>query len=232
MASNDPYYIVREEVSDTLHNVQGKLAKWQAMPRSGMERKAVQQEIEEDCQSLEYMVAEIDKSIDAAERNPKRFNLSQAELSDRRKWIMGTRRQLSGVTSGLSGSASSASSGRGPADAAGRLAAAVNEENDHFIRSEGDRQQTMMQRQDEDLDQLSHHVVRIGELGKEMGQELHSQGQLLDELDQEIDGTSTRLAAAQKKVEYVLKKAGAKGQLAIIGFLILVLIILVFLVVA
>jgi syntaxin 6 len=36
----------------------------------------------------------------------------------------------------------------------------------------------------------------------------------------------------QKKVEYVLKKAGAKGQLAIIGFLILVLIILVFLVVA
>lgn len=39
-----------------LHNVQGKLAKWQAMPRSGMERKAVQQEIEEDCQSLEYMV--------------------------------------------------------------------------------------------------------------------------------------------------------------------------------
>lgn len=30
-------------------------------------------------------------------------------------------------------------------------------------------------RQDEDLDQLSHHVVRIGELGKEMGQELHLQ---------------------------------------------------------
>lgn len=30
-------------------------------------------------------------------------------------------------------------------------------------------------RQDEDLDQLGHHVVRIGELGKEMGQELHLQ---------------------------------------------------------
>jgi hypothetical protein len=52
-------------------------------------------------------------------------------------------------------------------------------------------------RQDEDLDQLSHHVVRIGELGKEMGQELHMQGQMLDELDQEIEGTSTRIAAAQ-----------------------------------
>jgi hypothetical protein len=36
----------------------------------------------------------------------------------------------------------------------------------------------------------------------------------------------------QKKIEYVLQKAGAKGQLAIIGFLILVLIILIFLVIA
>ena len=39
-------------------------------------------------------------------------------------------------------------------------------------------------RQDQELDDLSSHVVRIGELGKEMGQELHVQGQLLDELDQ------------------------------------------------
>lgn len=41
------------------------------------------------------MVAEIDKSVDAAERNPQRFNLSQAEVSDRRRWVMSTRRQLS-----------------------------------------------------------------------------------------------------------------------------------------
>lgn len=39
-------------------------------------------------------------------------------------------------------------------------------------------------------------------------------------------------ALLQKKVEYVLQKAGSKGQLAIIGFLILVLIILIFLVVS
>lgn len=86
---------------------------------------------------------------------------------------------------------------------------------------------------------MSHHVLRIGELGKEMGQELHvqvrphaalagqwkkhpgggcnlwcncvlavtwswalhPQGQLLDELDQEVEGTSTRIAAAQVRVE-------------------------------
>jgi hypothetical protein len=45
-----------------------------------------------DCLQLE----EIDKSIDAAERNPQRFKLSQQELSDRRKWVMSTRRQVLG----------------------------------------------------------------------------------------------------------------------------------------
>lgn len=51
--------------------------------------------------------------------------------------------------------------------------------------------------------------------------------QLLDELDAEIEGTSTRLQAAQRKVQYVLDRAGAKGQIAIILFLIVVLVVLV-----
>lgn len=32
--------------------------------------------------------------------------------------------------------------------------------------------------QDDDLDMLGDHVVRIGELGREMGQELHLHGQV------------------------------------------------------
>lgn len=231
MAQRDPYYIVKDEVAETLRSVQSKFSKWHNLPRNNVEKRAIATELEDEASSLEYMVAEIDKSIDAAERNPQRFNLSQAELSDRRKWVMSTRRQLSSVTSGLSAGASG-SGGGGVAEgggAEGRLNAAVHEENERFIRGEGDRQQLLMQRQDEDLDHLSHHVVRIGELGKEMGQELHLQGQLLEELDTEIEGTSTRLQAAQKKIDYVLAKAGAKGQLAIVGFLILTLIILIFL---
>lgn len=90
-------------------------------------------------------VAEIDKSIDAAERNPQRFNLSQAELSDRRKWVMSTRRQMSSMSSGLSAPASGGGGQATPTTASGRLAAAVQEENDRFIHSEGDRQQLMMQ---------------------------------------------------------------------------------------
>ena len=125
-----------------IRGVQAKYARWQGAARGGADRRALAAELEEECHSLEYMVTEIDKSIDAAERNPARFNLSQAELSDRRKWVMGTRRQLSGIASGLSAGAGAAQQ---PTNAAGRLAAAVQDENERFIQTEGDRQQLLMQ---------------------------------------------------------------------------------------
>jgi syntaxin of plants SYP6 len=171
-------------------------------------------------------VNEIDKAIDAAERNPQRFKLSQAEISDRRRWVISTRRQVEATTGGLASAADSAA-----ADApAARLAAAAHEDNDRFIASEGSRQQALIARQDAELDHLSTHVVRIGQLGREMGQELDLQGQLLSDLDADMDGTQMRLATAQRKIQHVLDKAGTKGQLMIIAGLLVVLVVLLFIV--
>ena len=210
----------------------GKYEKLRGAPANSPQWRELDDEVQEDCDSLKYMINELDKAIDNAERNPQRFHLSQAEISHRRKWIMSTRRQVEGVSDGSLPPRQSAAPAGAPNTAAAKLAAAVNEENDGVIRSEGDRQQLVMAEQDQELDVLSHHVVRIGEMGREMGQELDSQGQLLDELDVEMDGTHTRLAAAQKKVQYVLEKAGSKGQFVIIIVLIVVLAVLVVLAIA
>ena len=56
---------------------------------------------------------------------------------------------------------------------------------------------------------------------------LGMQGTMLDELDDDIDGTATRLQAAQKRMNHVLKKAGMKGQLCLILGLTALLAILV-----
>lgn len=53
------------------------------------------------------------------------------------------------------------------------------------------------------------------------------QGGMLDELDEDVEGTSARLAAAQKRINHVLAKAGMKGQMCIILFLIVVLAVLI-----
>ena len=76
------------------------------------------------------------------------------------------------------------------------------------------------------MDHLGQHVLRIGQMGRQIGEELGQQGDLLNELDADIDGTSNRIAAAQKKMAHVLKKAGLRGQLTIICVLIVLLVIL------
>ena len=81
--------------------------------------------------------------------------------------------------------------------------------------------------QDEELDQLGQHVERIGGLGREIHGELESQSRMLDDLDEEVEGTHHRLAAAQKKMNNVLKKMGLRGQLCLIAFLIAILVLLI-----
>jgi len=53
------------------------------------------------------------------------------------------------------------------------------------------------------------------------------QGVMLDELDEDIEGTQTRLQAAQKRMNHVLKRAGMKGQICIVLGLVALLAVLV-----
>ena len=70
-------------------------------------------------------------------------------------------------------------------------------------------------------------MQRIGHMGLQINEELTSQNDLIEQLDEDVEGTSSRLAAAQKKMNTVLKKAGLKGQIMIIVFLLVLLIILI-----
>lgn len=87
---------------------------------------------------------------------------------------------------------------------------------------------TLHRQQDEQLDELGEHVSRIGRMGKHIHDELQHQTVLLDGLEEDLEGTQSRLAAAQRKVHNVLQKAGAKGQLCIIIALIVLLVILIY----
>jgi len=89
---------------------------------------------------------------------------------------------------------------------------------------------------------LSESVARLGQVGRTIGEELDTQvsgtcsvpcrlctharhdcaiqGKMLDELEEDVDGTTTRLGAAQKKLVQVIKRSGMGGQMAIVGVLV------------
>ncbi|CAO3675544.1 unnamed protein product [Umbelopsis ramanniana] len=64
-------------------------------------------------------------------------------------------------------------------------------------------QSRMMDDQDRNLDMLSDAVGRQRELGLLIGDELESHVQLIEETDEMVDRTDTRLRNAQKRLNYV-----------------------------
>ncbi|GKV36783.1 hypothetical protein SLEP1_g44876 [Rubroshorea leprosula] len=103
-------------------------------------------------------------------------------------------------------------------------------DNDDFIASESDRQMLLIKQQDEELDELSASVQRIGNVGLTIHEELSAQEKIIDELGTDMESTSNRLDFVQKKVAMVMKKASAKGQIMMILFLLVLFIILFILV--
>ena len=88
------------------------------------------------------------------------------------------------------------------------------------------RQQQLIREQDGELDELGRQVELVGRMGKEIGGELDLQANLIGELNDDLDHTQGRLAAATSNVQRLLKKNG-KFQCAAIAFLVVVLVILV-----
>lgn len=70
-------------------------------------------------------------------------------------------------------------------------------DNDDFISPESDRQQLLLRQQDEELDELSANVIRIGDVGLTIHDELLAQDKIVNELGMEMDSTSNCLDFVQ-----------------------------------
>ncbi|XP_028053126.1 syntaxin-61-like [Camellia sinensis] len=105
----------------------------------------------------------------------------------------------------------------------------ATQDNDDFISLESNKQVLLIKQQDEELNELSASVERIGGVGLTIHEELLAQDsieKIIDDLGTEMESTSNRLDFVQKKVAVVMKKAGAKGQIMMILFLVVLFIVL------
>lgn len=87
-------------------------------------------------------------------------------------------------------------------------------------------QQEVMRQQDTELEHLERSVVTTKHIALQINEETELHNRLLDELDADVDATSSRLSVAQRKLKLVMRRAnGCKAQLCV--FLLLVVLILV-----
>eukprot|EP00793_Prasinoderma_coloniale_P003756 PRCOL_00003132-RA len=88
-------------------------------------------------------------------------------------------------------------------------------------------EQLLMRQQDTDLEALSVSVQRLGGVGKTIAEELETQATMLDDLDEEADTVLGRLNATQRRLQRLVKKAGMRGQICMVVFLLITLCVLV-----
>ncbi|XP_010912452.1 syntaxin-61 [Elaeis guineensis] len=232
----DPFYIVKEEIQDSIDKLRATFHQWEQTPLDTGEHVHLTKDVLASCESIEWQVDEMDKAIAVAARDPAWYGLDELELERRRKWTSTAHNQVATVRRAVEAGKGKSSSINGmhqelmrlPSDHASQAGRSNHfiADNDDFISSESDRQLLLIKQQDEELDELSDSIQRIGGVGLTIHEELVGQERILDELSMEMETTSNRLDFVQKKVAMVMKKAGAKGQLMMIAFLIVLFIIL------
>ncbi|KAG5378802.1 hypothetical protein IGI04_026644 [Brassica rapa subsp. trilocularis] len=236
-SAQDPFYIVKEEIQDSIDKLQSAFHKWERISPGMGDQVHVTKELLANCGSIEWQVDELEKAVNVAAKDPALYGIDEAELERRRRWTSNARTQVRNVKTGVLAGKGSAGGGNASevrrelmrmpnSNEANRYDQYGGRDDDGFVQSESDRQMLLIKQQDEELDELSKSVERIGGVGLTIHDELVAQERIIDELGTEMDSTKNRLDFVQKKVGMVMKKAGAKGQMMMICFLLVLFIIL------
>ncbi|CAJ1964101.1 unnamed protein product [Sphenostylis stenocarpa] len=227
-SAQDPFYVVKAEIQESIDNLQSTFHQWENTSNAA-EQGRLRKEVRAGCESIEWQVDELDKAIAVASRDPSWYGIDAVELESRRTWTNGARSQVDTMKKALEAGKSSSTTGHasvnGMRQELMRLPNShqsdtynqyTGRDNDDFIQSESDRQMLLIKKQDEELDELSESVRRIGGVGLTIHDELTSQDKILEELGSEMESTTNRLDFVQKKVGMVMKKASTKGQIMMI----------------
>lgn len=105
------------------------------------------------------------------------------------------------------------------------------QEDEELMRSENEQvqriQQVLLDDQDKTLDELSNAISRQRDLSLHISSELEVQENLLDELDHDLDFTSTRLTRANKRMDSLFRKIAKDGACWTIFGLVAILLFLI-----
>ncbi|XP_061339530.1 syntaxin-61-like isoform X2 [Gastrolobium bilobum] len=208
-SAQDPFYVVKAEIQGSIDKLQSTLHQWE-YTSDAEERVHLTKEVLAGCESIEWQVDELDKAIAVASRDPSWYGIDEMELESRRKWTSSARTQVGTVKKAVEAGKGSSSTSHASANGMHReLMRLPNShqndtsrqyaahDNDDFIQSESDRQMLLIKKQDEELDELTVSVQRIGGVGLTIHEELLGQERIIDDLGAEMESTSNRLDFVQ-----------------------------------
>jgi t-SNARE syntaxin family protein len=186
-------------------------------------------ELESTLKDLTADLADLVDSVKAVESDPYAFGLDISEVQRRRKLVDDAGDEVERMRQELRKTLQQAQASKGKATSNDDVLADPDVFDDDYATFELQRQEQLMQEQDEQLDTVFRTVGNIREQADYMGRELEEQGQMLEEVDTIADRVGGKLQTGLKKMGKVIRQNEDSWSSCCIAVLIFVLILLLFL---
>lgn len=143
-SAQDPFYIVREEIQGSIGKLQTTFQRWEQIASNTGEYVHLTKELLTSCESIEWQVDELEKTISVASRDPAYYGLDEVELSRRRNWTGSARSQVGAVRRAVEKGKNNSAMARHQDLMGTSRNHYSSQDNDDYIASESDRQLLLM----------------------------------------------------------------------------------------
>jgi hypothetical protein len=233
----DPFYTVRDNVQAQVDRIKVKHEKFLDIVQNtdtsvGNDYKEIRKSLVKDIKSTDRDIKGLRDAVNMVEQNRSRYvHIKDAELASRKRFVD----DMSNSTQEVKNSIESAAvrkkiesdeekSRRNAYDNGGGNV--VEQENANFIRNTREQTKIAMENQDIALVSLGTSVDRLGQIGREVNQELKEQNLMLNQLDSDLDDAGNKMNVVMGSLSKLLKtKDGCQIWTVVILFIVLVLLI-------
>jgi len=213
------------------------------------EKEWLSTELRNTLRSIEWDLEDLEETVRVLERTPKRYRLSNDDVAVRRKFVIDIRayvqdirdrmasvdprfKHVSPFKNNVRGQHDSSASSGVPLHASYKYSKLRNDDDNNdrqFITDTYEKQQLIMQSQDDNLERIGDSVHVLKDMSHRIGGELDEQAIMLDDLGQGMERTHSRLDTVMKKLAKVTRMSNDKRQWYAIGILLVVLFIVILL---
>ncbi|EFX69800.1 hypothetical protein DAPPUDRAFT_113324 [Daphnia pulex] len=255
MSLEDPFFVVKDEVTKALNRTRGLYQHWQHLRKEGIvfskdEVQKTTAELRNSIRSIEWDLEDLEDTIAIVEKNPSRFRLNSAEVVQRRFFVQQTRDEIGNIKEKLQimrGQDFDQSAKKPLLENSSPIRHAPKNSSAGYVRipiqgdqEDGDddrkmksvlqQQASLVKQQDEQLVLISGSVGTLKSMSRRIGSELDEQALILDDMGHEMENTETKMDSTLKKMAKVLRMSNDRRQWIAIGILtgLMVIVIILF----
>ncbi|KIL63132.1 hypothetical protein M378DRAFT_80101 [Amanita muscaria Koide BX008] len=227
--STDPYHVVQQEIQSSLQTGSQLLSSYKRIRSTAREDSEeliwARNELKATLTTLDADLEALEESVNVVETTgPRLFGLDESEVAKRRTYVSHVKKEIENMRAELAAHSHPTPPGRQHVDKSSYPLAEMDQgpREDHQAAWAMEEQQMMIREQDRTMESIAGTLSTLAQQAGLMGQELEEHHELLEDLEQNVDRTDSKLNDAMRRMRKFLRDSEEKGS----GYCIIVLIII------